>query len=67
MGRQLAERLKEVGQVNVIKKGMLIMTAEGGPPKWIPSTKEPLEITLLPGQEQETRIRVQCGITVRRL
>ncbi|GJP61827.1 hypothetical protein CLOP_g18951 [Closterium sp. NIES-67] len=42
---------------------MLIITAEGGPPKWMPSTKEPVEVVLLPGQKGETRIRVQCGLS----
>ncbi|GJP83300.1 hypothetical protein CLOP_g13463 [Closterium sp. NIES-67] len=60
MGRKLAERLRQQGKLETVSKGMLIMTAEGGPPKWMPSTKEPVEIALLPGQKEETKIRDQA-------
>ncbi|GJP64066.1 hypothetical protein CLOP_g21097 [Closterium sp. NIES-67] len=33
MGRKLAERLRKQGKLETVTKGMLIMTAEGGPPK----------------------------------
>ncbi|GJP35688.1 hypothetical protein CLOM_g1207 [Closterium sp. NIES-68] len=62
MGQRLAEQLKRQGKLEIIGKGMRMMTAEGGPPKWMPCTKEPLEITLLLGEEGETKIRVQCGL-----
>ncbi|CAI7779207.1 unnamed protein product [Closterium sp. NIES-54] len=42
---------------------MLVMTAEGGEPKWLPCTKNLVEIVLMPGREEQTSIRLQCGIS----
>ncbi|CAI7874661.1 unnamed protein product [Closterium sp. NIES-54] len=63
LGRKLTEQLKAQGCWETVRRGILIMTAEGGAPKWMPCTKDLIEITLQPGVEGETTIRVQCGLT----
>ncbi|CAI7742404.1 unnamed protein product, partial [Closterium sp. NIES-54] len=63
IGKKLTEQLRAQGELEIVSKGILIMTADGGPPKWMPCTREPIEITLRPGEKGETKIRVQCGLT----
>ncbi|CAI7850249.1 unnamed protein product [Closterium sp. NIES-54] len=63
IGKKLGEHLKAQGDLELVERGLLIMTAEGGAPKWMPCTKEPIKITLQPGEKGETKIRVQCGMT----
>ncbi|CAI7839924.1 unnamed protein product [Closterium sp. NIES-54] len=63
IGKKLAEQLKAQGDLELVERGLLIMTTEGGAPKWMPCTKEPIEITLQPREKGETKIRVQCGMT----
>ncbi|CAI7839674.1 unnamed protein product [Closterium sp. NIES-53] len=45
-----------------VERGILLMTAKGGGAKGMPSTKRPVEITLLPGTE-ECCIRLKCGVS----
>ncbi|CAI7864534.1 unnamed protein product [Closterium sp. NIES-54] len=63
LGKGMAERLGLLAPERHVKKGMLVMTAEGGEPKWMPCTRTPIEVTLLPGGEHETKIRMKCGIS----
>ncbi|CAI7769995.1 unnamed protein product [Closterium sp. NIES-54] len=49
LGKGMAERLGLLAPERHVKKGMLVMTAEGGEPKWMPCTRTPIEVTLLPG------------------
>ncbi|CAI7933580.1 unnamed protein product [Closterium sp. NIES-54] len=63
IGKKLAEQLKAQGDLELVERGLLILTAEGGAPKWMPCTKEPIEISLQLGEKGETKIRVQCGMT----
>ncbi|CAI7905126.1 unnamed protein product [Closterium sp. NIES-54] len=63
LGKGMAERLGLMALERQVAKGMLVMTAEGGEPKWMPYTRTPIELTLLPGGEHETRIRIKCGIS----
>ncbi|CAI7796255.1 unnamed protein product [Closterium sp. NIES-54] len=63
LGRKLTKQLKAQGGWETVRWGILIMTAEGGAPKWMPCTKDLIEITLQPGGEGETTIRVQFGLT----
>ncbi|CAI7932902.1 unnamed protein product [Closterium sp. NIES-54] len=63
LGKRMAHKLGLTGPGQSVKKGMLVMTAEGGEPKWLPCTKTPIEVTLLPGQEGQTCLQVQCGIS----
>ncbi|CAI7861434.1 unnamed protein product [Closterium sp. NIES-53] len=63
LGRGMAERLGLLAQERHVEKGMLVMTTEGGEPKWMPCTRMPIEVTLLPGGEHETKIRMKCGIS----
>ncbi|CAI7921020.1 unnamed protein product [Closterium sp. NIES-53] len=63
LGKGMAERLGLMAPERQVAKGMLVMTAEGGEPKWMPCTRTPIELTLLPGGEHETRIRIKCGIS----
>ncbi|CAI7735718.1 unnamed protein product, partial [Closterium sp. NIES-54] len=63
IGKKLGEQLKAQGDLELVERGLLILTAEGGAPKWMPCTMEPIEITLQPGEKGETKIRVQCGMT----
>ncbi|CAI7849114.1 unnamed protein product [Closterium sp. NIES-54] len=63
LGKGMAERLGLLAPERHVKKGMLVMTAEGGEPKWMPCTRTPMEVTLLPRGEHETKIRMKCGIS----
>ncbi|CAI7818818.1 unnamed protein product [Closterium sp. NIES-54] len=63
IGKKLTEQLRAQGELEIVSKGILIMTADAGAPKWMPCTREPIEITLRPGEKGETKIRVQCGLT----
>ncbi|CAI7783389.1 unnamed protein product [Closterium sp. NIES-53] len=63
LGKRLAEKLGLTGPGQHIRRGMLVMTAEGGEPKWLPCTKNLVEIVLMPGREEQTSIRLQCGIS----
>ncbi|CAI7734670.1 unnamed protein product [Closterium sp. NIES-53] len=63
LGKGMAERLGLMAPERQVAKGMLVLTVEGGEPKWMPCTRTPIELTLLPGGEHETRIRIKCGIS----
>ncbi|CAI7904424.1 unnamed protein product [Closterium sp. NIES-53] len=61
LGKRLAQKLGLTGQGQHIKRGMLVMTAEGGEPKWLPCTKTPVEVVLMPGRDEQTSIRLSVG------
>ncbi|CAI7879932.1 unnamed protein product [Closterium sp. NIES-53] len=63
LSKGMAEWLGLMAPGRLVEKGMLVMTAEGGEPKWMPCTRTPIELTLLPGGEHKTRIRIKCGIS----
>ncbi|CAI7756882.1 unnamed protein product [Closterium sp. NIES-53] len=63
LGKGMAERLGLMAPETHMAKGMLVMTAEEGEPQWMPCTRVPIEVTLLPGGEHETNIRMKCGIS----
>ncbi|CAI7845143.1 unnamed protein product [Closterium sp. NIES-54] len=63
LGKGMAEWLGLMAPERQVAKSMLVMTAEGGESKWMPCTRTPIELTLLPGGEHETRIRIKCGIS----
>ncbi|CAI7874169.1 unnamed protein product [Closterium sp. NIES-53] len=63
LGKDLAQRL-ELDQPNrLITQGIMVMTAEGGEPKWMACTRMPVEVILRPGTKDECRIRMRCGIS----
>ncbi|CAI7833637.1 unnamed protein product [Closterium sp. NIES-53] len=63
IGKGLANQLKLDVSGRTIERGILLMTAEGGEPKWMPKTRRPVEVVLLPGTEKECCIRLQCGVS----
>ncbi|CAI7927686.1 unnamed protein product [Closterium sp. NIES-54] len=63
IGKGLANQLKLDISGRTIERGILLMTAEGGEPKWMPKSRRPVEVVLLPGIEKECCIRLQCGVS----
>ncbi|CAI7851725.1 unnamed protein product, partial [Closterium sp. NIES-54] len=62
IGKGLAKQLNLDLPGRLIERGILL-TVKGGQPKWMPRTKRPIEVVVLPGTEKECCIQLQCGVS----
>ncbi|CAI7916406.1 unnamed protein product [Closterium sp. NIES-54] len=63
IGKGLTNQPKLDVSGRTIERGILLMTTEGGEPKWMPKTRRPVEVVLLPGTEKECCIQLQCNVS----